>query len=116
MVQIDIPAGFVVSMLVIDLGRRALKKGCDTTQTEKSPPLLPLPVQIPSVCRHRHRPGRDLSACGLARLGTDILEQTLRRGHAYRLDKRLSAGPFRPIYHAGDIRRPCARLSLADHR
>ncbi len=37
MVQIDIPAGFVVSMLVIDIGRQALKKDCDYTRTEKSP-------------------------------------------------------------------------------
>ena len=37
MVQIDIPAGFVVSMLAIDLGRQALKKDYDSTQTEKSP-------------------------------------------------------------------------------
>ena len=36
MVQIDIPAGFAVSMLAIDLGRRALKQGRDQTQPEKS--------------------------------------------------------------------------------
>ncbi len=36
MVQIDIPAGFVVSMLTIDLGRRALKKNYEENQTEKS--------------------------------------------------------------------------------
>jgi uncharacterized BrkB/YihY/UPF0761 family membrane protein len=36
MVQIDIPAGFVVSMLAIDLGRQALKKGYHNTPTEKS--------------------------------------------------------------------------------
>ncbi len=35
MVQIDIPAGFVVSMLAIDLGRQALKKGYHNTPTEK---------------------------------------------------------------------------------
>jgi len=36
MVQIDIPAGFVVSMLAIDLGRQALKKSHLNTPTEKS--------------------------------------------------------------------------------
>ncbi len=36
MVQIDIPAGFVISMLAIDLGRKALKKDYQNSQTEKS--------------------------------------------------------------------------------
>ena len=36
MVQIDIPAGFVVSMLAIDLGRQALKKNHQTSPAEKS--------------------------------------------------------------------------------
>lgn len=36
MVQIDIPAGFVVSMLAIDLGRHALKNDYDDTSTGKS--------------------------------------------------------------------------------
>jgi hypothetical protein len=36
MVQIDIPAGFVVSMLAIDLGRQALKKSHQTSPAEKS--------------------------------------------------------------------------------
>jgi uncharacterized BrkB/YihY/UPF0761 family membrane protein len=36
MVQIDIPAGFVVSMLAIDLGRQALKKNHRNTPAEKS--------------------------------------------------------------------------------
>ena len=36
MVQIDIPAGFVVSMLAIDLGRQALKKNHRDTPAEKS--------------------------------------------------------------------------------
>ncbi len=36
MVQIDIPAGFVVSMFAIDLGRKALKKDYQNTHTEKS--------------------------------------------------------------------------------
>ena len=36
MVQIDIPAGFVVSMFAIDLGRKAIKKDYENTHTEKS--------------------------------------------------------------------------------
>jgi len=36
MVQIDIPAGFVVSMLAIDLGRRALIKSHQNAPAEKS--------------------------------------------------------------------------------
>jgi uncharacterized BrkB/YihY/UPF0761 family membrane protein len=36
MVQIDIPAGFVVGMFAIDLGRKALKKDYENTHTEKS--------------------------------------------------------------------------------
>ena len=36
MVQIDIPAAFVISMLAIDLGRQALKKDYQNSQTEKS--------------------------------------------------------------------------------
>jgi hypothetical protein len=36
MVQIDIPAGFVISMLAIDLGRKALKKDYQNSQSEKS--------------------------------------------------------------------------------
>jgi hypothetical protein len=36
MVQIDIPAGFVVSMLAVDLGRRALKKDFEQAGSEKS--------------------------------------------------------------------------------
>ena len=36
MVQIDIPAGFVVGMLAVDLGRRALKKDHNAAATEKS--------------------------------------------------------------------------------
>ena len=35
MVQIDIPAAFVVSMLSIDLGRRALKAEAEKTDKEK---------------------------------------------------------------------------------
>jgi uncharacterized BrkB/YihY/UPF0761 family membrane protein len=36
MVQIDIPAGFVVGMFAIDLGRKALKKDYENTPAEKS--------------------------------------------------------------------------------